>query len=369
MVLCLHFVPSLHVEKREVGVREWIGGAKLLGAMSLFDRGLDVAHAVMAHGQRQPRIVEVGRVTDKGRKFAQRGGVIAPGVIEHGLVVAFLSGHNVFDREGYGMIHGGLQRGTLRRMRIRLISTDFDGTLHAETEDPPVPEDLQVLLADLQAAGASWVINTGRDLSGLLEAVGRARLRVRPDFVVVVERAIYQRQGSAYVAVEPWNGQCERMHLELFQRITPDLPALKAWVQARFRALIYEDNFSPFCVIATSNGEMDAIQEHLAEYCRSVPGLDVMRNDVYSRFNHADFNKGTALREVARILGVKAEETVAAGDHWNDLPMLSWSLAHGLIAPANAIEPVKAAVQRQGGYVSGQPWGHGVARGLERLLG
>jgi hydroxymethylpyrimidine pyrophosphatase-like HAD family hydrolase len=253
-------------------------------------------------------------------------------------------------------------------MQIKLFSTDFDGTLHAEHEEPPVPEDLQSLIADLQAAGAAWIINTGRDLSGLLEAVGRARLRVQPDFVVVVERAIYRHDGSTYAPVEPWNGRCDRLHRELFARMAPDLPGLKAWVNARHQAMIYEDPFSPFCVIASSNGEMDAIQNHLEDYCRGVPGLAVMRNDVYARFNHAEFNKGTALAEVARILGVKPDETVAAGDHWNDLAMLSKEVAHGLIAPSNAIEAVKLSVERQGGYVSRQPWGHGVARGLEHLL-
>src|SRR6266705_1676221 len=73
---------------------------------------------------------------------------------------------------------------------IRLISTDFDGTLHAECENPPVPHDLQQLIGELQRQGAKWVINTGRDLSSLMEGIARARLSIRPDYVVVVEREI-----------------------------------------------------------------------------------------------------------------------------------------------------------------------------------
>ena len=69
---------------------------------------------------------------------------------------------------------------------IQLISTDFDGTLHAEFETPPVPHDLQELIASLQAQGAKWVINTGRDLSSVMEGVARARLNVRPDFLVEI---------------------------------------------------------------------------------------------------------------------------------------------------------------------------------------
>ena len=66
---------------------------------------------------------------------------------------------------------------------IKLISTDFDGTLFAEFENPPVPVKLQKLIGDLQAQGVIWVINTGRDLSGLMEALGRSQLSVKPDYL------------------------------------------------------------------------------------------------------------------------------------------------------------------------------------------
>lgn len=251
---------------------------------------------------------------------------------------------------------------------IRLISTDFDGTLHAEHEDPPVPLDLQGLIADLQARGAKWVINTGRGLADLLEAVARARLRVQPDFAVVVEREIYQHREGQFGPVAHWNDRCQRLHAELFARVRQDVRRLAAGINERHQAMVYEDAFSPFCVIAQSNEEMDAIQAFLEAYCREVPGLSVMRNDVYARFNHAEFNKGTALAEIARLLGVGPAETFAAGDHLNDLQMLSRTVAHCLVAPANAVPTVKELVLKQGGYVSHQPWGHGVARGLEHFL-
>jgi len=58
-----------------------------------------------------------------------------------------------------------LARRCTMRLPIELISTDFDGTLHAEHEDPPVPQDLEALIGGLQRRGARWVINTGRDLN------------------------------------------------------------------------------------------------------------------------------------------------------------------------------------------------------------
>ncbi|HXG47850.1 MAG TPA: HAD hydrolase family protein [Methylomirabilota bacterium] len=251
---------------------------------------------------------------------------------------------------------------------LELISTDFDGTLHADCEDPPVPLDLQELLAEFQARGAKWVINTGRDLPSVMEGMARARMRVRPDYVVTVEREIFVHEDSQYVPCVEWNRRCTSAHASLFERIAPDVPRLMKWVGERFRATLYEDAFSPFCLIAENAASADEIQVYLEEYCRKVPELTVVRNDIYARFSHVNYNKGTALGEIARQLGVAVERVFAAGDHLNDLPMLSTTYAGHLAAPDNAIPAVKQAVRGQGGYVSHQPWGHGVARALERFL-
>jgi HAD superfamily hydrolase (TIGR01484 family) len=251
---------------------------------------------------------------------------------------------------------------------IKLISTDFDGTLHAEFENPPVPVDLQGLIGDLQRQGAKWVINTGRDLSSVMEGIARARLTVKPDYLIVVEREIYCHEASQYVSSHVWNEGCTLAHAQLFSRVRQDVPRLIDWVNKRFNATLYEDDYSPFCLVAENNPDADAIHAFLEEYCLEVPGLSVVRNDVYARFSHVGYNKGTALGEVARQLGIKREEVFAAGDHLNDLPMLSGEFAACVVCPDNAIPIVKELIRKQNGYVSHQPWGHGVARGLEHYL-
>lgn len=253
-------------------------------------------------------------------------------------------------------------------MPIRLISTDFDGTLLAEFENPPVAPALQKLIGQLQGSGAKWIINTGRDLSSLLETLGRAHLSIKPDFLVVVEREIYRRHESEYVEDRAWNHACHKAHAELFVRVRKDVPRLREWVEARFSATIFEDAYSPFCLIAERNEDADVIHDYLIDYCCEVPKLNVMRNDVYSRFCHEAYNKGTALAEIAGQLNFTPEETFAAGDHLNDLPMLSRQYAHWLAAPGNAVELVKSTVRRQNGHVSTLRQGHGVAEGLQFFL-
>lgn len=251
---------------------------------------------------------------------------------------------------------------------IKLISTDFDGTLFAEFENPPIPASVITLIGDLQRRGAKWVINTGRDMSSLMEALARAHIPIQPDYLVLVEREIYSHDGAQYVGLAEWNAACAHAHTELFARVRPHVPALVEWVNRQYRATVYEDAFSPFCLIAENNSDADAIHAHLDQLCARIPHLTVVRNDVYARFSHADFNKGTALTELGRRLGIGPESSFAAGDWLNDLPMLDVKRARCLTAPMNAIEPVKEAVRRQAGFVSQLNRGEGVADGLRYWL-
>ena len=252
---------------------------------------------------------------------------------------------------------------------MKLISTDFDGTLFAEFENPPIPAELQQIIGDLQAKGAKWVINTGREMASLMEALGRAGTKIEPDYLILVEREIYSHHESQYVGLGEWNAACTRLHADLFARIQPDLSKIVGWVNARFHAKIYEDPYSPFCLIANNNGEADAIHQYLDEYAKSVPDLTVVRNDVYARFSHAAYNKGTALAELTRRLGLDKDQVFAAGDHLNDLPMLSQNYARWLAAPSNAIEQVKDTVRRENGYISRFSCGNGVADAIKHYLG
>jgi HAD superfamily hydrolase (TIGR01484 family) len=251
---------------------------------------------------------------------------------------------------------------------IKLISTDFDGTLFAEFENPPIPVVLQRVIADLQAKGAKWAINTGRDMSSLMESLGRAGIKIEPDYLVLVEREIYTHQESVYVSLEEWNLECTRAHAELFARVREDVPRLIDWVNERYHARMYEDAYSPFCLIAGTNDEADVIHEFLKEYALSIENLTVVRNDIYARFSHASYNKGTALAELTRRLGFRKEEVFAVGDHLNDLPMLSQKFARWLAAPANAVDEVKDCVRKEGGYVSQLPHGYGVAEAIKYYL-
>ncbi|MEY4385257.1 MAG: hypothetical protein RLY20_540 [Verrucomicrobiota bacterium] len=247
---------------------------------------------------------------------------------------------------------------------IKLISTDFDGTIYAEFETPPIPPEFCELIASLQSRGAKWVINTGRDMSSLMESLGRARIHIQPDYLVLVEREIFERKGHLFESVNPWNAACARDHAALFARVKTDVAELAGWVNAKFEASVYEDPHSPLCIIAANNGDMDQIHARLDDYARTVPELTVVRNDVYARFSHAAYNKGTALAEITKLVGLHRDQVFTIGDHLNDLPMLKPEFAAFIATNANAVPEVRQAVTKAGGFISSYPVGRGVADAL-----
>lgn len=246
----------------------------------------------------------------------------------------------------------------------RLLSTDFDGTIHEDFGDSPIPEAFLTRVTELRAEGVVWVINTGRDFSSLMESLGRAHAGVLPDYVVAVEREIHRHVGGHYESVEPWNSRCHADHREVFERHGPAIRPLMADIEKSHDATLYDDAWSPLCVIARSNRQMDEIQVLLEEFCGKVGQLAVVRNDVYVRLSHRGYSKGTALQEIQRLTGIAPEQTLAAGDHLNDLPMLKPEIARLLVTPSNGISMVKSQVRASGGYVAKQTTGQGTLEGL-----
>jgi len=252
--------------------------------------------------------------------------------------------------------------------QLQLICTDFDGTLHSDFTEPAVPIALQAKLRELQDKGVKWIINTGRTLEDLQYGLDKADLSVHPDYVVVVEREIYRYEGDEFIPHSKWNKRCAAAQAALFAHISDRLPEIFEWVNLHFTASVYEDQWSPFCLIARNNPDADEIQEYVEKKLADEPLLSFVRNDVYARLSHIEYTKGTALKEVTRLLNIPSEGVLVAGDHWNDISMLQPECAQWVVAPANAIPEVAQYVSSINGFIAQSNCGLGVLEGLEWAL-
>jgi HAD superfamily hydrolase (TIGR01484 family) len=258
------------------------------------------------------------------------------------------------------------------RRNIRLLSTDFDGTLVAHDSDPVLDPACMALIGELQRAGARWAINTGRSVELLESGLLDFEFPVHPDFIVTSERDVFRPAGNGGKKWEPfgdWNDRCAQAHEELWNSAQSILAEIIDFVNQKTAARIVYLGEGPEGVIAQSEEEMDRITRFIDRARKRQPQFHYQRNTIYLRFCHADYHKGAALAELSRLIDVPREEVFAAGDHHNDLSMLDGRYAAMPACPANAIDKVKEAVRSANGYVAERDYGAGVHEALMYFTG
>ena len=251
-----------------------------------------------------------------------------------------------------------------------LLSFDFDGTLVVPDDDPAVSPEFFELMKNMRSChGSCWGINTGRSLMQAVQGLVDARFPILPDYIIAREREIYlPNKFGRWVGNEDWNKRCEREHHKLFRQCRKVLKGLKQWVEAETAAVWGIQKEEPAGIVASTASEMDMIVGKIDEEIESKTALSYQRNGIYLRFSHKHFHKGTAMLEVARLMGLTNQHAFAIGDSHNDLDMLSPEMAGLLACPANACAEVKLQVQSSGGYVAKGEASKGVIEALEALF-
>jgi hydroxymethylpyrimidine pyrophosphatase-like HAD family hydrolase len=254
------------------------------------------------------------------------------------------------------------------RSGIKLISTDFDGTLVGHPSDGRCVPALADALTAFKAAGGLWAINTGRSLAHSIEGVEIFSAPVQPDFLLTHEREIYGRDPDGeWVESGDWNRLCRERHAELLHKSGPVFAQISRLVDGAIDVRWIKESGHSLGLITSDESVMARVALALDAMRAEFPAFSYQRNTIYLRFCHISYNKGSSLGELSRQLGLCADEVFAAGDHFNDLSMLDPKYARHLGCPANAIPPVKAAVAAAGGWVSDLRYGDGIAEALRRL--
>jgi HAD superfamily hydrolase (TIGR01484 family) len=255
-------------------------------------------------------------------------------------------------------------------MEIKLLSIDFDGTLVSHVSEPVLDRQCLELIRDLQRASAVWAINTGRSVDLLESGLADFEFPIRPDFILTTEREVFRpgTNGEKWEPFGDWNERCARDHAELFSSTQSILAEVVDFVTQKTKAQLIYHFEGLEGLRAESDQEMDRIVQFIERAREKEPKFNYQRNTVYLRFCHADYHKGAALAELARLIAVPRENIFAAGDHHNDISMLDGSVAAMSSCPANAIDEVKDAVLRAGGYVAHREHGAGVREAIEHFL-
>ena len=247
---------------------------------------------------------------------------------------------------------------------IQLLSTDFDGTILDWGLDAASAMPFFDLVGDWQKQGLIWAINTGRSIPQLEDALRMPEFPIQPDYIITTERAVHRRGVNSWEDFGDWNERCDTAHTQLHIEAAAIYSELTRYA-ARQNGMMLQRNGDEIEGIITQNmSQMDDAIVWLEKLRAELPDLNWQRNSVYLRFCHIDYHKGSALLELARLLGISHAETFAAGDNHNDLPMLDGSAAKWVACPSNSIPEVKSTVKNADGYIASQIAGLGVAEAL-----
>jgi HAD superfamily hydrolase (TIGR01484 family) len=254
-------------------------------------------------------------------------------------------------------------------MEIKLLSTDFDGTLVCRTGEGSLDPACMEFIRELQSNGAIWAMNTGRSVDLLESGLTDFLFPIRPDFILTSERDVFRpgSNGEKWEAFGDWNERCARDHSELFSSSQSVLAKVVDFVNQKTKARLIYETTEPIGLIASSEEEMDRVTEFIEQARAQQPKFNYQRNTVYLRFCHADYHKGAALAELARLVDIPRQNIFAAGDHHNDISMLDGKVAAMPSCPGNAIDEVKNAVLNAGGYVAQREHGAGVHEALRHF--
>ena len=251
---------------------------------------------------------------------------------------------------------------------IQLLSTDFDGTLVEHGGDPAVSPALFTAIAEVQRRGGLWAVNTGRELHHIVEGLAEFGFPVEPDYVLTAEREVFHRGPTGqWQDYGDWNQRCVAAHDELFNvagKLLRDIEVFLKTIPGTERISM---GGRVVGLVTVTEEDMDRVCAFLERERAQVPGFHYMRNTVYLRFCHEDYSKGTALGELARLLGLTREEIFATGDHFNDLPMLDGRYAKWVACPGNAVEAVRQVVRSAGGYLAKGACSLGVVEALRHF--
>ena len=251
-----------------------------------------------------------------------------------------------------------------------ILCFDFDGTLVDAPSDPYEIARLEEFLVHMQKRGAVWGINTGRTLYHTLDGLREHGFRLTPDYIIARECEIYHlNEFNRWVDLGDWNKQCASDHKRFHKTHAKFFKRLRKHIETEMRgAKFISDHVEPAGITTRDTADMAQVCEWIEAHKGDWPELSYQRNDIWLRFNHDGYNKGTALLELRRLTGVAAEFTFAAGDNYNDLPMLQPHVAHGIACPANAVPDISGHVASLGGFVAAEPATVGIIAAIEHYF-
>jgi len=220
---------------------------------------------------------------------------------------------------------------------MSLIVFDLDGTLAPIGK--PIPTDAAEGMRVLERVGHQVAVCSGKPLAylcGMLRQVGLSRPALCGENGAAAQLGVDLPPILRSVLPYP---ESARLKLAELRRLIDRDFAGQVW---------YQPNEHMLTCFPHSDGLFEPIGRLITDAGAEESGLVVYRHCDCFDIIPEGVDKGAGLRELCRLLGFSPEDTIAVGDHDNDLPMFAaagLSIGVGDSAPTIADVRVESAEQ------------------------
>lgn len=272
-------------------------------------------------------------------------------------------------------------------MAIKLVALDLDGT--TLNNDRVISERTRKALREADARGVNIVIATGRPFSALpkdvfeIDAIRYVLTSNGASITDLRKNETFYENCLSPLAVEH-AVELLRKYDYIIECFIHGTAYIEKWYYEQVRET--HESFKSVSYILETRNPIDGIYDFMQHNREHIENINVNFEDISkkpamkekllmlpevtitSSFPHnleiggATTSKARALSEMGRLLGIRADEMMAAGDSPNDIAMLN---AVGMpVAVGNAEEEVKAVAK----YIAPTNHEDGVAEAIERLV-
>jgi Cof subfamily protein (haloacid dehalogenase superfamily) len=242
---------------------------------------------------------------------------------------------------------------------IKFIATDLDGTLYDKNGNPP-PEIFPIA-QKLFDRGVLFAPASGRQYANLEKTFEP----IKDKAVFIAENGALIRYRGKTISLTALNADTVASFLKVIRKTEGLYPILccenEAYIEDTVEPFFSRTTtpYSNYRLVDNLDGVVSRVpcckisifSTELSEK-QSYPVLAPLAKDVkftlsgghWCDVSHPLANKGEAVKKIQKLFGIKREESLAFGDHMNDVEMLR-ACAH-TAAPKNAYPLVKAQVEK-----------------------
>ena len=259
---------------------------------------------------------------------------------------------------------------------IKLIASDIDGTLLPEGTNKFNPELFKTILK-LKEKGIYFVAASGRSFASMLHI-----------FKEIQNDIIFISGNGGYIHCKGYDVLEITLEQEVLLELLEDLrliPQISIVADTKKEVFIENNNDELKHLLEIGYGNQVSIVNDISEIGNKIIKISIYNKNgiedltylipqwesklhgtisgkTWIDFMHPTTNKGYALKNIQKSLGISPEETMAFGDNCNDLEMLA--NATESYAVGNAREEVKQAAK----YITDTNVNDGVLKVLKTLL-